>query len=86
MFLKNLNAQQVFHFRRSGSPKNAIPPQKVISYARSHRRGGRGEQARFPPHLTCAFYFKLYYSDIMRGLLLLCPSVAMNAVTPAANQ
>jgi hypothetical protein len=63
MFLKNLNAQQVFHFRRSGSPNNAIPPQKVISHARSHRRCGRGNRHGFLLILPV-----LFISNLIHGI------------------
>ena len=35
MFLKNLNAQQVFHPRRFVLPKNALPLEQVIRHHRS---------------------------------------------------
>ena len=54
---KKLERSRGFHPATLCSPKNAIPPEKVLHHHRSHHRGGTRGQERSLLYLSSAFNF-----------------------------
>jgi hypothetical protein len=52
---------------RSGSPHNAITPQKVLHHHLAQHRGGTGRQARPPPLSYRCFVFHILVKGIYRA-------------------